>query len=275
MIEQDNRLVKISLAVIAAAALTSVAYLAGRESTPDIIVTPPEPLAQAEQAAPELTPEKEGLAALQAQQQEVEALQAQLEEREAELAALRAEDEHDAERAAAARERWRSMEAEIAGLREQLAAVEAERDELRGELKSALAEIDTQIAENKRVRQRARAYKAANTDNLWSAFLSDAKVQICDKGTRRAHARCHEAVAAFFDASSQERFVGCVDTRSAMPVLQQADRSAEVPTHSAMLPEDNRFTRKGWYVLYCDPTLPETVAAGDIEADPVRFARSR
>ena len=33
-----------------------------------------------------------------------------------------------------------------------------------------------------------------------------------------------------------------------------------MPRYSQRLAEDNKFTKKGWYVLFCDPTLPE---AGD------------
>ena len=33
-----------------------------------------------------------------------------------------------------------------------------------------------------------------------------------------------------------------------------------MPTFAQALPEDNKFTKKGWVIIFCDPTLPE---AGD------------
>lgn len=277
--KNQERLVLLSLAVIFGSFVSGAAYLAGRQHAPAVATVSlaetkeVDAAAVAEVEATEAEEDRD-LATLQAQQAKIEALQSDLEAREAEVAALKAQDIQDESRRAAARERWKAMEAEIEQLRGALAAAEAERDALRGELKQALADLDTQIAENQRVRQRARVYKKANTQNLWSAFVNNAKVEICDKGTRRAHDRCHSAVDSFFDGDAYTRFAACVNTQQAVPVLQQADRDAKVPTHSAALPDDNRFTRKGWYVLYCDPELPEAVAADDIDGEPAVFARA-
>ena len=59
-----------------------------------------------------------------------------------------------------------------------------------------------------------------------------------------------------------------VDTFQAVPVLRKADDKDDVklPTYATWLPEDNKFTRKGWYVIFCDPTLPEAPDA-DLERD--------
>jgi len=263
---QNQRWQVASLFIIFLSATSAVAFVAGRTSTPPLAPPAPAPIVTEVVVEPDpLT-----LVALKERQAAVEDLTAQLQSREAELEAVRRSG-----RAAGAAQRSRiaELESEVELLRGQLVVVEAERDTLRGELTQALAELDTQIAENKRVRQRARVYKRASTHNLWSAFVSDAKVQICDKGSRKAHGRCHAAVDTFFDEASLARFSACVDTQQAVPVLQKAGRGQAQPAGSVALPEDNRFTRKGWHVLYCDPTLPEAVAADDINVEPALFAR--
>ena len=91
-------------------------------------------------------------------------------------------------------------------------------------------------------------------------------MQICDRGTRKRHAKCHAAVDEALSAKQNEHFTMCVDTYQAVPVLKKTDRGAQIPVHAEWLPDDNKFTRKGWYISFCDPTLPE---ARDWELDEV------
>ena len=268
----------VGLGILTALCLGVVSFTAGYFShKPEKL--PQAPVAVAEQAQPEaleaaVVEKDSALADLQERQAKVESLESLLADREAELAALKAQDVRDEARRAEAQKKWRAMEAEIAQLRTELAQVEAERDQLRGELKQALADLDAQIAATDHARSRARVYKKASDQNLWFAFLNNAKVQICDKGTRRAHDKCHSAVDSFFDKAAQDRFAACVGAQQAVPVLKQTDgKEAALPKHSVALPDDNRFTKKGWYVLYCDPTLPEAVAQDDIDAAPQTFAQ--
>ncbi|MEL6348151.1 MAG: hypothetical protein AAFV53_33895 [Myxococcota bacterium] len=270
------------LALLGALCAGVIGFTVGQQGAPE---PAPAPVAveEADVAADAEAQEEQAatVEALQASQDKVVDLEQQLADRESELAEMKAQDEQDAARRAVAVQRWKEMEAEIARLQNELAKAESERDQLRVELKekteelnTALADLDKQIAETKRVRGRALAYKKANTTNLWFAFTNDAKVQICDKGSRSAHKRCHEAVDTFFSSRSRQRFDACVNTQQAMPVLRKAKRGQDLPTNGVALPEDNRFTKKGWYVLYCDPTLPEAVATDDIDAAPQSFARN-
>ena len=64
------------------------------------------------------------------------------------------------------------------------------------------------------------------------------------------------------------RFTVCVDTYQSVPVLKQANKGEAMPRYSAKLSQDNRFTKKGWYILFCDPTLPEA-SDRDLEGDDV------
>ena len=228
---------------------------------PEVIVPPPEIIKEVidDEAlmalCAELTDSEK--AKVIAVQEKVTSLQSQLTQKEEELANLKRENEKDETRQAAARKKWREMESEIASLRIQLAEAEAERNELRVELKQTLRDLDRQIAETRRYKAKAIQYKAESTANLWSAFNANAKVEICDRGTRKRHAKCHDSVNAALTRRINEKFQVCVDTYQAVPVLRQAEKGGSLPQFSEWLPDDNKFTKKNWYIMFCDPTLPE------------------
>ena len=187
----------------------------------------------------------------------VNSLQQELATKEQELATLKRQNEEDAARSEVARRRWREMEQEIASLRIQLAEAETERDELRTELKQTLRDLDRQISETAKFKAQAQQFQRESTRNLWSAFGANAKVEMCDRGTRRRHENCHETVERAL-APYHDRFTSCVNSRQAVPVLKKGDRKQDtLPQFAEWLPEDNKFTKKGWYVIFCDPTLPQ------------------
>jgi hypothetical protein len=228
---------------------------------PEVIVPPPEIIKEEidDEAlmalCQELTDNEK--AKVIAVQEKVSTLQSQLAEKEEELAGLKRQDEQDEVRAAAARKKWREMESEIASLRIQLAEAEAEREDLRVDLKQTLRDLDRQIAETRRYKTKAIQYKQESTANLWSAFNANAKVEICDRGTRKRHAKCHDAVNSALTQRITDKFQVCVDTYQAVPVLKQAEKGDALPQFAEWLPDDNKFTKKNWYIMFCDPTLPE------------------
>ena len=200
-------------------------------------------------------------------QARVEALQNDLAAKEEELAKLKAEDIKDEKRRAAAARKWREMEAELETLRADLTEAETERDTLRTELKQTLVQLDKQIAETKKFKTKAKVYRAKaiqykteSTENLWKSFGAEAKVEICDRGSRKRHEKCHAAVEAAFTSRVRSKFEECVDTYQAVPVLRQLEKDEKLPNLAEELPNDNKFTKKGWVIIWCDPTLPE---AGD------------
>lgn len=208
-------------------------------------------------------------------QQRVEELQSSLAEKEELLAKLKAEEIKDEKKRAAAVRKWREMEAELETLKTQLTEAETERDTLRNDLKQTLVQLDKQIAETKKFKKKAKVYRAKaiqykteSTENLWRSFNAEAKVEICDRGSKKRHAKCHEAVSAALTSSVRSRFEKCVDTYQAIPVLKKLEKNEARPALAEALQDDNKFTRKGWVIIWCDPTLPE---AGDnllSEPDP-------
>ncbi len=200
-------------------------------------------------------------------QRKVEDLEAMLAEKEALLADLKSKNEQDAERRKAAAKQWKDMEAEIESLKAERDAAIAERDELREELQKTLKELDRQIVRAETFKKKAKQYKKESTENSWAAFSNGAKVEICDKGTRKRHEKCHEAVEAALGPSVRDKYTTCVDTYQATPVLKQAEKGEELPAFAEWMPDDNKFTKKGWYIVFCDPTLPEGKTLDDIDRE--------
>jgi len=157
---------------------------------------------------------------------------------------------------------------EIAFLRIQLASAEDQRDSLRVELKQAIKALDFQVVQSKKFKRKAKRYKMESTTNLWSAFLANAKVNICNRGTKKRHERCNSAVSEALANQMRARFMVCVDTYQSVPVLKQARKGDTMPRYAQKLSQDNKFTKKGWYVLFCDPTLPEA-PDDDLQGDDV------
>lgn len=198
--------------------------------------------------------EQQRLAAAQAN---VTGLQSRLDEREKELADLKAKSKKGAEAAAANKQRMEELEAEVQRLSTELATVTQERDELLVELKETVTKLEAQIRETEKARTEAKKWKTKSTENAWQAFFAEAKLQICDRGTERRHEKCHEAVDGALSTEIRDRFEQCVDSYQLVPVLTQLEKKAELPVHAVLLGDDNRFTRSGWYIQFCDPTLPE------------------
>jgi chromosome segregation ATPase len=184
-------------------------------------------------------------------------LQAELEARERELAEMKAEADRDAAGAAAAATRWKEMEQTIAELEIRLAAAEEERERLVEELRETVQQLDEQIKETQKYKTKARRYKRERTTNLWAAFTANAKVRICDRGSRKRHEKCHEAIETAFDLDRRDRFTMCVDTYQSVPVLVENEAKRELPAFAEWVDEDEKFLKHDWYVLFCDPTLPE------------------
>lgn len=226
---------------------------------PEIIVQEPEVVMQeltdeqlANLCAELTTEEKKNVLQVQ---QEVTSLQSQLDEKEAELERLKNKIHKDEASKEAARKKWKQMEEEIATLQVQLAAVEKERDDLKTELKSTLQELDNQVKKTQKFKAKAKKYKAESTQNLWTAFQAQAKVKGCDHGSRKRHDKCHTAFDLAMTEQIEQRFLNCVNTFQAVPVLQKLERGEQLPPHSVFLNQEDRFT-ENWTVVFCDPTLP-------------------
>jgi hypothetical protein len=189
-------------------------------------------------------------------QGKVSSLQAQLSEKEAELAKIKGKSQKNAKSRAAAKKKWQQMEEDIAMLHIRLASAEQERDDLKVELQETLVVLSKQIKKTKKFKAKAKKYKIESTAHLWKAFRSQAKVEGCNRGSKRRHVKCYEAFDLAMSSEVKGRFNNCVDTYQAVPVLRELEKGDEPPQFSALLNQENKYT-KNWYVIFCDPTLPE------------------
>ena len=234
-------------------------------SEPVVVIPPPEVIKE-ELTETELRALAEDLIASEQDRarnaiERVQTLQEELAFKEAELAKFKS-----AKAKGAAKRN--QLQEEIAFLRIQLASAEEERDTLRKELKQTIKELDFQVVQTKKFKRKAKRYKMESTTNLWSAFLANSKVKICDRGSRKRHEKCHEAVTEALSSQMRGRFTVCVDTYQSVPVLKQTVKDEPLPRYAVRLNEENKFTKKGWYILFCDPTLPEAGDA-DLEGDDI------
>ena len=200
-------------------------------------------------------------------QRKVEDLEAMLAEKEALLTELKGKQETDAARRQAAAKQWKDMESEIEQLKAERDAAVTERDELRTELQQTLKELDKQIVRAETFKAKAKEFKRKSTENDWSAFMAQAKLEICDKGTRKRHDKCHEAVEAALGPSVVNKFETCIDSYQARPQLRESVKGEELPNFAEWLPDDSKFTKKGWYIVFCDPTLPEGQTLDDLDRE--------
>lgn len=236
--------------------------LYGLTVEPVILKQPPEVIKQG------LTPEELALMCVEqvmpeterakAAQQRVMDLERDIASRESEIATLKAQDEKDEVRRKAAAKKWKAMEEELNGLRTQLAQATVERDEIKTKLEQTVRDLRRQEQETQKFKEMAKEYKNESTANRWVGFTAQAKVEICDRGTRNRHEKCHESVDAAM-APFEAKYKTCVDSYQAVPMLKQLDKKEPMPQFAERLPEDNKFTRKDWVIIFCDPSLPQSV----------------
>ncbi len=187
----------------------------------------------------------------------------------------------------------RQKEAIVAELREQVGAREA--DESKGRvLASKLRQAREELAEARLELKMLREVKdqlvdqltatqqrldktesdlqaqvaitdALRTDNLelksdmvvhrWFRMITEAQLDICEKGSRRRTEACRESVVSALSDIRRE-FVHCVRSEQAAPTVEELPRDAPLPQFARMLQSDDRRLQ-GFYVQLCDPTLPE------------------
>jgi len=141
--------------------------------------------------------------------------------------------------------------------REQLEVAEAEKARLVVELtqtKQQLAETEEELEDQKVKTEQA---KEDALTNKWYRFLNDAQLEICERGNRKKMGRCRETVEEnLMTPERRDKFAHCVRSGQATPTVHELEKKATLPDFSEMINDDARQTRD-WYVLFCDPTLPE------------------
>lgn len=161
----------------------------------------------------------------------------------------------------AVRDELARVKAELAEVKEQLRIAVAEKDRLLVELQDTQQELQAtkeELVVTRTERDDAREDALANR---WTAFLSDAQLEICEKGNRKKLGNCREVVEATLAADvRRDRFAHCIRSGQAQPLVRELEKDVELPQFAQMIDEEQKQVR-GWYVNFCDPTLPERTDA--------------
>lgn len=251
-----------TLSVAAALALAALSGLvAGGAGFAGGWLAHPEPAPVAVTPVPEVTaPEEPATDPLQEELTIAQARVAELERtvatREGEVDELKARVARGADAGNTLRARIAALEAELADTRQALAVAESEKQQLLVQLRDTTSQLEQREAELAlAVAQRDDAREQA-LYNRWNAFLQNAQLEICDKGNRKKLGNCRETVHATLTADARrDRYAHCIRSGQAEPSVAEAGRT-DLPEHAEMIDEDAKQTR-GWYVEFCDPTLPE------------------
>ncbi len=165
---------------------------------------------------------------------------------------------------------------EVATTRANLEAARKVRDRLKTDLREALAEVEAQSqaavyarAEAAEWKGHAARSKQESVRSQWSALVSQAKSEVCDHGTRKGVDKCQEELDTYFTDARFARYADCVESGGAEPHLLVTPRGHSVPATAESIASTGFFEREDWFVLYCDPNLPERA---DADSDGGRVA---
>lgn len=159
------------------------------------------------------------------------------------------------------REELARVKAELVETKEQLKIAVAEKERLLEELTSTQQELATTKKELVVTRTQRDDAREDALANRWKAFVADAQLEICEKGNRKKLGNCREVVQSTLLADvRRDRFAHCIRSGQAQPSVHELERDQDLPQFAQMIDEEQKQVR-GWYVNFCDPTLPERADA--------------
>lgn len=194
-------------------------------------------------------------ARLTAAQDKVTTLIDDVKSKESRVKDLEAEIEKRNARGAVASEERKKLEAELQAARAELSTVKEqlkvaleEKEQLVVELKQTLKDLETQKVETKVAQEDA-------ISKGWTAFIGQSQLEICDKGNRKKLGRCRETVQEMV-TPFKPKFDHCLRAGQEMPTVRLAEKGDTLPRFSEYIEQENKVV-EDWYVMLCDPTLPE------------------
>ncbi len=197
---------------------------------------------------------------IEAANKKVDDLSGQVAKKEEEVKVLQLKAKKSSNKSAALTKELEAAQLELASLHAQLDQALAEKAQLEQDLQvsrqeTSVARSETDVARNETV------------DARWDGFKAEAAVQICEKGNRNKLAQCKEAVAAGMNAKRASAYKHCMRSGQAEARLVKADlkrtESFEMPRWGEWFDQESKFTEDTWYMVFCDPTLPEASLSGD------------
>lgn len=192
---------------------------------------------------------------LEQAQTKVSALEIRIREKELEVRDLEQEMQGTERKSEDVATRLEAARAQLTSLETERAAAVAEKQQLLAALQHAqqiLASTKMQLAASQAQVIEARE---ETLDSRWTSFVQDAQLRLCATGSSDRVGRCRENVAEAL-IPHKARFKTCLRADEAVPELRTAIATEDLPEAAAWLGRDNPETRD-WYMLFCDPELPE------------------
>ncbi len=211
---------------------------------------------------------------------EISDLKVQVADREAQVAALRAELEIREKKGGRpsstgpgagriASLDTGALNAELAHAKEQLAEAKLQvqmltqvKDQLvdqltrtQQKLAQTEADLQAQVAITEVLRDENVTLKDDVIVQRWFRMITEAQLDICEKGGKKKTEDCREAVVAEVSKAKRE-FVHCIRSNQATPSVLELEKGKALPHFARMLDPDNKHL-SGFYLQMCDPTLPE------------------
>ncbi len=200
---------------------------------------------------------EETVTELEEAQGKVQILEKEVGARERRVSELEAEISRRNQRGSSIVRELEQAKADLAEAKEQLEIALQEKERLIVELtqtKEQLAVTEEKLVEQTEMTVRAKEDALVNK---WYRFINDSQLEICEKGNRKKLGRCRETVQeTLMTDVRRAKFAHCVRSAQASPTVHELEKKATMPDFSQMIDEEQKQT-KGWYVLFCDPTLPE------------------
>lgn len=187
----------------------------------------------------------------------VQTLEDRVKDKERQVSEMEGTMRQRAQRGAALVAELEDARAELDALRIALAKAVEEKEIMEIELSETKEELVVQKKRTRLAREDALLHK-------WKSFSGTAKIDICDRGNRRKLGRCRETIDEHLNEDLKERFDHCVRSGQAVPTIRVAERGETLPAYAEYLDQESRITRD-WYVLLCDPTLPEARDFADLD----------
>jgi septal ring factor EnvC (AmiA/AmiB activator) len=217
----------------------------------------PRDLTAAELAAACAPQVEETVGELEDAQNKVQFLEKEVDARQARVTELEEEMKRRSQRGSALVRELEQAKADLAEARQELEIARAEKERLVVELTETRQELaETQVKLEEQVVKTERAKEDALV-NKWYRFINDSQLEICEKGNRKKLGQCRETVqATLMTNARRDRFSHCVRSGQATPTVRELEKNETLPRFAEMIDDEQKQTRD-WYVLFCDPTLPE------------------
>jgi len=161
-----------------------------------------------------------------------------------------------------------------AELKAELEAAKAELVQVKKELKDAIDEKERLVVKLKKTeddldvsREETRVAKEDSLSRRWEAFVNQSQLDVCERGNRKKMGKCREAVKATLNADRRARFGHCIRSGQEEPSIAEAEKRQEsLPQFAEYLDQENKILRD-WYILLCDPSLPEATAFASVPSE--------